>query len=97
MGSNKSSLSTKSKKGVEYSNETNEIVSCLFCRIARGESPANQLWYQDDKCSLFIPRQPAARLHFLVVPVKHIRNAGALTEEHLELLEHMKTVRNKIN
>ena len=83
---------TRSKKGVVYSKENNEIVDCLFCRIVRGESPVNHLWYKDDQCALFIPRGPAARLHFLIVPLVHIQNISTLTEEHRPLLEHMKKV-----
>ncbi|CAF4725448.1 unnamed protein product, partial [Rotaria sp. Silwood2] len=83
---------TRSKKGVIYSKENNEMVDCLFCRIVRGESPSNPLWYLDDQCAVFIPRGPAARLHLLIVPLKHIQTVDALTEEHRSLLEHMKKV-----
>ncbi|UJR25730.1 hypothetical protein I4U23_007081 [Adineta vaga] len=83
---------TRNKKGVIYSKETKEIVDCLFCRIVHGESPANQLWYADDQCAVFIPRGPVARLHLLVVPLEHIQNISTLTEEHRSLLEHMKKV-----
>jgi len=83
---------TRNKKGVVYSKENNEIVDCLFCRIARGQSPPNQLWYSDDQCAVFIPRGPAARLHLLIVPLEHIQNITTLTEEHRPLLEHMKKV-----
>ncbi|CAF0726031.1 unnamed protein product [Rotaria sp. Silwood1] len=83
---------TRSKKGVIYSKKTNEIVDCLFCRIVRGESPSNPLWYRDDQCAVFIPRGPAARLHLLIVPLKHIQTVDTLTEEHRPLLEHMKKV-----
>lgn len=83
---------TRHKKGVTYLKGTNKITDCLFCRIVRGESPPNELWYQDDKCSIFVPRGPAARLHFLIVPLEHIQNINTLTEEHRPLLEHMKKV-----
>ncbi len=83
---------TRSKKGVVYSKENKDIVDCLFCRIVRGQSPANHLWYCDDQCAVFIPRGPAARLHLLVVPLEHIQNVTTLTEEHRSLLEHMKKV-----
>ena len=83
---------TRSKKGVVYSKANNDIVDCLFCRIVRGESPENQLWYKDDQCAIFIPRGPAARLHLLIVPLQHVQNVSSLTEEHRPLLEHMKKV-----
>ncbi|CAF1059286.1 unnamed protein product [Adineta ricciae] len=83
---------TRHKKGVVYSKKTGEIVECLFCRIVRGESPANQLWYADDRCAVFIPRGPVAQLHLLVVPLEHIQNISTLNEEHRSLLEHMRKV-----
>ncbi|CAF1048967.1 unnamed protein product [Rotaria magnacalcarata] len=83
---------TRNRKGVTYSTDNNEVVDCLFCRIVRGESPANHLWYRDDQCAMFIPRGPAARLHFLIVPLVHIRTINSLTEEHRPLLEHMRKV-----
>ena len=85
-------IPTRSKKGVVYSKVTGDIVDCLFCRIVRGQSPENQLWYQDDKCAIFIPRAPAARLHLLVVPLQHIQTVATLNEEHRPLLEHMRKV-----
>ena len=84
---------TKTKKGVVYSKENGEIVDCLFCRIVRGESLFNPLWYKDDQCAVFIPRGPAARLHLLIVPLQHIETVSTLTEEHRPLLEHMKKVK----
>lgn len=89
-------VKTRSKKGVVYSKDNNEIVDCLFCRIVHGQSPPNQLWYSDDRCTVFIPRGPAARLHLLVVPLEHIQNISSLTEEHRPLLEHMKKVNTRI-
>lgn len=83
---------TRNKKGVVYSKVTGEILDCLFCRIVRGQSPENHLWYQDDKCAIFIPRTPAARLHLLVVPLQHIQTVATLNGEHRELLEHMQKV-----
>lgn len=85
-------MSTRSKKGVVYSKATGDIVDCLFCRIVRGESPVNQLWYQDELCAVFIPRSPAARLHLLVVPLQHIQTIATLNEENRPLLEHMQKV-----
>ncbi|CAF1106090.1 unnamed protein product [Didymodactylos carnosus] len=91
MGAERSSL-VKVKKGVEYLKTTNEVHDCLFCRIVHGESEINQLWYADDLCALFVPRSPAARLHFLITPLEHIRTINELTKDHLPLLEHIREV-----
>ncbi|RYG52002.1 HIT domain-containing protein [archaeon] len=66
-------------------------VWCRFCRIAKGEE-VNQLWYQDERVSVFVPHAPCARLHLLVIPNHHIRNMHSLTREDVRLLEHMRDV-----
>lgn len=42
----------------------------------------------------FVPRDPAARVHLLVVPREHVRNVNDLRpeERHLVLLEHLRAV-----
>jgi len=42
-----------------------QVTDCLFCRIAAGGVPENELWYSDELVAVFVPRHPAARLHFL--------------------------------
>eukprot|EP00747_Dinoflagellata_sp_TGD_P138140 gnl/TRDRNA2_/TRDRNA2_175751_c4_seq3.p1 gnl/TRDRNA2_/TRDRNA2_175751_c4~~gnl/TRDRNA2_/TRDRNA2_175751_c4_seq3.p1 ORF type:complete len:202 (-),score=28.29 gnl/TRDRNA2_/TRDRNA2_175751_c4_seq3:85-690(-) len=50
-------------------------------------------WYEDDLVSCFVPRDPAAVVHLLVVPREHVRNVAALDgPRHLELLQHMREV-----
>ncbi|CAF0831425.1 unnamed protein product [Didymodactylos carnosus] len=71
----------KVKKGVEYLKTTNEVQDCLFYRIVHGESEINQLWYADDLCALLVSRSPAARLHFLITPLEHIRTINELTND----------------
>ena len=45
--------------------------SCLFCRIAAGEIPAD-IVYQDDDVLAFRDIAPKAPLHVLIIPRKHI-------------------------
>lgn len=45
--------------------------SCLFCKIIRGEIPADKL-YEDDDILAFRDISPQAPIHFLIVPRKHI-------------------------
>ena len=58
---------------------------CLFCKIAAGEIPSNKL-FEDDKLLAFYDIAPQAKVHFLVIPKKHIPSAAALTEEDGALL-----------
>ncbi len=43
---------------------------CLFCRIARGEIPANKVAESDD-CLAFRDISPQAPVHVLVIPREH--------------------------
>ncbi|MCL2800580.1 MAG: histidine triad nucleotide-binding protein [Treponema sp.] len=47
--------------------------NCLFCKIIAGEIPCKKL-YEDDDILAFFDIKPAAPVHFLVVPKKHINN-----------------------
>jgi histidine triad (HIT) family protein len=45
--------------------------NCIFCKIVRGEIPARKV-YEDDEVLAFHDIQPAAPVHFMLVPKKHI-------------------------
>ena len=55
---------------------------CIFCKIAKGEIPANIVW-QDADFLAFLDIHPQSPGHTLVIPKKHYRwvwdvpNAGA--------------------
>ena len=68
---------------------------CLFCMIAEGKIPSKKL-YEDDQVVAFYDINPQAKVHFLVVPRKHISSAAALTEEDGALLGHIFTVIAKV-
>ena len=63
---------------------------CLFCMIAEGKIPSKKL-YEDDQVVAFYDINPQAKVHFLVVPRKHISSAAVLTEEDGALLGHIFT------
>lgn len=44
---------------------------CIFCKIARKEIPAEIVW-EDDEVVAFKDLHPAAPVHLLVVPKRHI-------------------------
>ncbi|HLA28595.1 MAG TPA: histidine triad nucleotide-binding protein [Syntrophales bacterium] len=44
---------------------------CIFCRIIKGEVPCNKV-YEDDKVLAFHDINPAAPVHVIVIPKRHI-------------------------
>lgn len=45
--------------------------NCLFCKIARGEIPARKV-FEDEDILAFHDIQPAAPVHFMIIPKLHI-------------------------
>jgi len=46
-------------------------MSCIFCRIAQGESPAHVVW-QDDLFLAFLDVRPINPGHLLLIPRQHV-------------------------
>jgi len=44
---------------------------CLFCRIVRGEIPAQKV-YEDEDVLAFHDIRPVAPVHFLIIPKEHV-------------------------
>ncbi len=59
--------------------------NCLFCKIARGDIPADII-YEDDDILAFRDIAPQAPVHFLVIPKKHISGPASLTPEDEQLI-----------
>lgn len=57
--------------------ETATRAGCEFCAIGRGEAPARIVW-QDEMALAFLPLNPAAKGHLLVVPKQHVRDLWEL-------------------
>lgn len=53
---------------------------CIFCKIIRGEIPADTL-YEDDDVLAFRDLYPQAPIHFLVIPKKHLAGPAEITAE----------------
>jgi len=53
---------------------------CLFCKIVKREVPSEFL-YEDDDFVVFKDIKPAAPVHLLIVPKKHIRSINDLQKE----------------
>lgn len=55
--------------------------ACLFCKIAGKELPS-EIVYEDEKFLSFKDIHPAAPVHLLIIPKKHIPSV-----DHLELYD----------
>ena len=68
---------------------------CIFCKIIKGEIPSNKV-YEDDEVLAFHDINPAAPIHILVIPKKHISMLTQLKEEDEKLIGKIYTTINKI-
>ena len=68
---------------------------CLFCKIIKGEVPSTKV-YEDEKVLAFKDINPAAPIHILVIPKKHIDSLADLCEEDKEYVWSIHEAMNKI-
>lgn len=68
---------------------------CLFCKIIKGEIPSNKV-YEDDEILAFHDINPAAPIHILVIPKKHIDSLAKIEKEDELLIGKIYGVINKI-
>lgn len=68
---------------------------CLFCKIVKGEIPSTKV-YEDDEILAFKDINPAAPIHILVIPKKHIKSLVELEKEDEPLVGKIYRVINKI-
>ena len=68
---------------------------CIFCKIIKKEVPS-QIVYEDSQIIAFKDIQPAAPIHILVIPKKHIPSLINLNKEDELLVGQIYTVINKI-
>jgi histidine triad (HIT) family protein len=69
--------------------------SCLFCKIANHEIPA-EILYEDSQVMAFKDISPQAPVHFLLIPKKHIDNLMEISENDEALLGHVLFCAQKI-
>jgi histidine triad (HIT) family protein len=63
-------------------------MSCVFCKILSGESPA-KIIYRDDQVTAFRDIHPIARTHILIIPNRHIDSVNELEAKDEALVGHM--------
>ena len=68
---------------------------CLFCKIVKGEIPSTKV-YEDDEVLAFEDINPAAPIHILVIPKKHITSLAHLQKEDETVVGKIYNVMNRI-
>ncbi len=61
---------------------------CIFCKMVNGQIPTNKV-YEDDDILAFYDINPAAPVHFLVIPKKHIESALFIEKQDEKLVGHI--------
>ena len=68
---------------------------CLFCRIARGEIPA-QIVHKDETVTAFRDISPAAPTHVLVIPNQHVGSAAEIGPGNGALMAALLVAANRV-
>ena len=68
---------------------------CIFCKIINRELPG-EIVYEDDEIIAFRDIHPAAPIHVLVIPKKHISSLVDLKPEDEKVIGRIYSVINKI-
>lgn len=63
---------------------------CIFCRIIAGESPGT-IVFRDGQATAFRDVHPAAPVHILIVPNRHIESVNLLTDGDEQLIGRLFT------
>jgi histidine triad (HIT) family protein len=71
------------------------VQDCIFCKIVRGEIPSRKA-YEDDEVLAFHDIQPAAPVHLLVVPKRHIASLADAGEADAALLGRMMALTGRL-
>ena len=67
--------------------------NCLFCKIIKGEIPSTKI-YENEYVYAFNDIHPAAPVHVLVIPKKHIVSLNDVTDDNVEYVaEIMKAIK----
>lgn len=64
------------------------MTDCIFCKIIKGDIPAKFI-YKDNDLVAFHDISPKAPVHFLIVPVKHLKSLQGAGSEDAELMGKM--------
>lgn len=69
--------------------------NCLFCKIVNGDVPSDKV-YEDDEFYAFRDIRPAAPVHILIVPKRHIPRISEIETDDGPLIGRMFLAANAI-
>jgi histidine triad (HIT) family protein len=69
--------------------------NCIFCQIVASKAPG-EIVYQDELVTAFPDQRPAAPVHLLIVPNRHITSLNRISEEDEALLGHLLIVARRL-
>lgn len=68
---------------------------CIFCKIIKEEIQSNKV-YEDEEILAFRDINPAAPVHVLVIPKKHISSLAEISKEDEAIIGKIYTIINEI-
>ena len=72
-----------------------KVEDCVFCKIVKGEIPSKKV-YEDDEILAFKDINPAAPIHVLIIPKKHIATLLEISDEDSALMGKIMQVVQKL-
>lgn len=63
-------------------------MDCIFCKIIEGSIPSKKV-FENEHVLAFHDIQPAAPVHILLIPKKHIATMNEVTDEDDELMAEL--------
>ena len=69
--------------------------NCIFCKIIKGEIPSSKV-YEDEEILAFKDINPAAPIHILVIPKKHITSLAEMKDGDEIIISKIYRVINEI-
>ena len=71
-----------------------KVEDCVFCKIVKGEIPSEKV-YEDDEILAFKDINPAAPIHVLIIPKKHIATLLEISDEDsVFIYDHLKEIQD---
>ena len=58
---------------------------CIFCKIAAGDIPCRKV-YEDEDVLVFHDIHPAAPVHFMLIPRRHVASLAECDDSHRDVL-----------
>ena len=68
---------------------------CIFCKIVAGEIPSSKL-YEDEDILAFHDIKPAAPVHFLIIPKKHIATLADTGPQDIPVMGKIMTMAGQL-